>query len=205
MTANAFSTLTLETAKDAERQLQKADKTMRRLIATHGPCPLSKRRGPAFHTLAWSIIGQQLSSKAAAAIVQRVRDIAPTPFKPEDFILTTPERLRAVGLSTRKAECIIGLAERVVAGSLSFGSLRRKDDEDVIAILTEISGIGRWTAEMFLIFGLGRPDVLSLGDAGLQRAAVMLYGDRANLEEQGETWAPWRTIASWYLWRHLDG
>lgn len=175
------------------------------LVAKHGPCPLSKRRRPAFHTLAWSVIGQQLSSKAAAAIVRRVAEIVPSPFGPESFLSTTPERLRQAGLSQRKSQCLITLAERVASEHISFASLKHMGDEDVIAALTEVSGIGRWTAEMFLIFGLGRPDVLSLGDAGLKRATALLYGDGTDLAEQGEAWAPWRSVASWYLWRHLDG
>lgn len=109
MIGKAFSALTPETARKAEARLRQVDKTMGRLIAKHGPCPLAKRRGPAFHTLALSIIGQQLSSKAASAIVRRVSEVVPIPFKPEDLVLTAPERLRAAGISTRKAECIISL------------------------------------------------------------------------------------------------
>jgi DNA-3-methyladenine glycosylase II len=174
------------------------------LIIRHGPCSLSTRREPAFRSLAWSIIGQQLSAKAAATITNRVAALVPDPFEPQNLLRVSPDQLRQAGMSGRKANSLIALAKLATSGALSFDSLHEMDDEDVIAELTQVSGIGRWTAEMFLIFGLGRPNVLSASDAGLQRAARLLYGEIAMLENLGERWSPWCSVASWYLWRHLD-
>lgn len=197
--------LTSRAIADAERHLRRADAAMDALIIRHGPCSLSTRREPAFRSLAWSIIGQQLSAKAAATITNRVAALVPDPFEPQNLLRVSPDQLRQAGMSGRKANSLIALAELAASGALSFDSLHEMDDEDVIAELTQVSGIGRWTAEMFLIFGLGRPNVLSVGDAGLQRAVRMLYGEFATLENLGEKWSPWRSVASWYLWRHLDG
>jgi DNA-3-methyladenine glycosylase II len=198
------SALTVSRIKDAESHLRKFDPVMASLIRKHGPCYLSARRGTAFHTLATSIIGQQLSSKAAASLVRRVSTVASRPFRPKDFSALTPETLRAVGLSLRKASCLIMLADRMTSGDLALARLRHLDNEQVIEELTTIVGIGRWTAEMFLIFGVGRPNILSLADAGLQRSARSLYGEDASLEQLGLLWSPWNSVASWYLWRHLD-
>ncbi len=196
--------LTSRAISDAERHLRRADAAMDALIIRHGPCSLSTRREPAFRSLAWSIIGQQLSAKAAATITNRVAALVPDPFEPQNLLRVSPDQLRQAGMSGRKANSLIALAKLAASGSLSFDSLHEMDDEDVIAELTQVSGIGRWTAEMFLIFGLGRPNVLSASDAGLQRAARLLYGEIAMLENLGERWSPWCSVASWYLWRHLD-
>ena len=114
------------------------------------------------------------------------------------------EALCAAGLSFAKARYIVELAQRVSDGRLSFEAMQEAPDGDVIAALVELPGIGQWTAEIFLIFGLRRPDVLSLGDAGLQRAARLLFGEDAELERVGQSWRPYCSVASWYLWRHLD-
>jgi DNA-3-methyladenine glycosylase II len=196
--------LTSKAIAEAEHHLRRVDAAMDALIARHGPCALSTRREPAFRSLAWSIIGQQLSAKAAATITNRVAALVLHPFVPQNLLRVSPDQLRQAGMSGRKANSLIALAELAVSGVLSFDSLHEMDDEDVIAELTQVSGIGRWTAEMFLIFGLGRPNVLSAGDAGLQRAARLLYGEIATLENLGERWSPWCSVASWYLWRHLD-
>lgn len=177
---------------------------MASLIKKYGPCHLSSRKGTAFHTLAWSVIGQQLSSKAAASLVKRVSTVVPLPFRPKHFAVLAPEQLRSVGLSSRKAVCLISLAQRMMSGELALAKLRHLDDEAIIQSITTISGIGRWTAEMFLIFGVGRADILSVGDAGLQRSARILYGEDTDLVRVSEPWAPWRSVASWYLWRNLD-
>ena len=108
-------------------------------------------------------------------------------------------------VSAAKSRYIVELAQRVTDGRLDFDALLSQTDDAVIDALTELPGIGRWTAEMFLIFSLKRPDVLALGDAGLQRAARDLYGEDADLESIGQSWRPYRSVASWYLWRHLDG
>lgn len=197
-------TLTESDIKKAESHLRSSDSVMASLIRKHGPCYLSSRKRTAFHTLAWSIIGQQLSSKAATSLVKRVSTVAPLPFRPKHFSSLTPEMLRGVGLSLRKATCLVSLSHHMNSGELTLAKLRHLDDEKIIDSLTAISGIGRWTAEMFLIFGVGRPNVLSLSDAGLKRSAHLLYGEDADLEQLGHFWTPWKSVASWYLWRNLD-
>lgn len=196
--------LTSRAIADAERHLLNVDAAMDRLIIRHGPCSLSTRREPAFRSLASSIIGQQLSAKAAATITNRVAALVPHPFVPQNLLRVSPGQLRQAGMSGRKANSLIALAELAASGALSFDSLHKMDDEEVISELTQVSGIGRWTAEMFLIFGLGRPNVLSASDAGLQRAARLLYGEIATLQDLGEKWSPWCSVASWYLWKYLD-
>ena len=125
-------------------------------------------------------------------------------FTPVGFLEAPLVELRGAGLSSAKARYILELARRVDDGTLDFGALKRQSDDDVIRALVDLPGIGQWTAEMFLIFGLHRPDVLALGDAGLKRAARLLYGKNANLERIGKRWRPYCSVASWYLWRHLD-
>ncbi|MCX5815263.1 MAG: DNA-3-methyladenine glycosylase 2 family protein [Proteobacteria bacterium] len=160
-----------------------------------------------FHPLVTSIISQQLSAKAADTIENRIAEIVSIPFLPTELLSTPVELLRAAGLSWPKARYIHELAQRVSDGRLSFSNLESEKDDDVIAALVDCPGIGRWTAEMFLIFGLKRLDVLSLGDAGLQRAARLLYGvDKEKdglLASVADLWRPYRSVASWYLWQHL--
>jgi len=194
--------------RKAERHLAKADPIMKRLVARHGRCPLAEREFQPFHMLANSIISQQLSTKAAAAIKQRLAQMIPPPFEPDPFLQISSEQLRAAGLSQGKARYIRELAARVNEGRLIFDEVVLKDDEAVIETLAECSGIGRWTAEMFLIFGLKRLDVLAIGDAGLQRAARLLYGKKRRsktlLPRVAEAWRPYRSVASWYLWKSLE-
>lgn len=202
-------TLTPTILTKAEAHLGQSDRVMAKLIRTHGPCILAKRPFDMFHTLVVSIISQQLSAKASDTIERRIAECIPYPFKAEEMVCVPPERLREAGLSSRKVAYIQGLAKRVNAGALTYEALASKDNDAVVASLIDIPGIGRWTAEMFLIFGLKRPDVLSLGDAGLQRAAKMLYpkaSSNANaLEKVSGRWKPYRSVASWYLWRYIDG
>lgn len=195
--------LSTRTLRAAEKHLSQSCVVMARLVTTHGPCALAARDFLPFQTLTTSIISQQLSAKAADTIKRRVLEILPS-YTPAGFLAISSDALRSAGLSAAKARYIIELAQRVSDGRLDFDLLRLQADEDVIAVLTEISGIGRWTAEMFLIFGLQRPNVLALGDAGLQRATRLLYGDDAQLEGAGEKWRPYCSVASWYLWKHLD-
>jgi DNA-3-methyladenine glycosylase II len=202
-------TLTPAILKKAESHLRKFDRVMAKLIHFHGPCTLANRPFDLFHTLVVSIISQQLSAKVSETIERRIAECIQYPFNAEDMICVPPERLREAGLSFRKVAYIQGLAERVNGGYLSYEALAPKDNDEVLAALMEIPGIGKWTAEMFLIFGLKRPDVLALGDAGLQRAAKMLYPKASSngnaLEKVSERWKPYRSVASWYLWRHIDG
>lgn len=188
---------------EAEAYLSQSCRVMAGLIHTHGPCRLADRDFRPFQTLANSIISQQLSAKAADTIERRVQAIVPG-FTPAGFLAVPTEALRAAGLSSAKARYILELAQRVSDGRLNLEAMQEAPDADVIAALVELPGIGQWTAEMFLIFGLSRPDVLSLGDAGLQRAVRLLFGDEAKLEHMGQSWRPFCSVASWYLWRHLD-
>lgn len=192
----------------AERHLSAVDRTMKKLVAQHGHCPLAEREFQPFHMLANSIISQQLSTRAAATIKQRVGEIAGVPFQIPKILAASPEQLRGAGLSQAKARYIRALAERVAEGQLVFDEIVALEDEAVIEKLVEAPGIGRWTAEMFLLFGLKRMDVLALGDAGLQRAARNLYGAKRKsatlLPRVAEAWRPYRSIASWYLWRSLE-
>jgi DNA-3-methyladenine glycosylase II len=194
--------------RKAERHLAKADPIMKRLIARHGSCPLAQRDFEPFNMLANSIISQQLSTKAAASIKQRVGELVGVPFQTDRVLSATIDQLRAAGLSQAKARYIHELAARVSEGRLAFDAILNKDDEEIIAALIESPGIGRWTAEMFLLFGLKRMDVLALGDAGLQRATRLLYGKKRKsitlLPHVAEAWRPYRSIASWYLWRSLQ-
>ncbi len=195
--------------RKAERHLARVDPVLQRLIEKHGHCPLAQRELQPFHMLANSIISQQLSIKAAGAIKQRLTLLIEAPFLPEKFRIIPAEQLCGAGLSRAKVRYIGALADRVCARQLVFDDITSKNDEAVIEMLSECPGIGRWTAEMFLIFGLKRLDVLAVGDAGLQRAARLLYGKKHKsktlLPRVAEAWRPYRSVASWYLWRSLAG
>ena len=196
--------LTSERQRLAEQHLLKSDRVMAKLVRKHGNCRIVTRSFRPFHALTTAIISQQLSVKAAETIASRVAIHAPRPFEPDSILTVAPESLRAAGLSGAKAKYIHGLARRVEDGSLDFVQIRKLHDEAAIAALTAVPGIGRWTAEMFLIFTLKRPDILSLGDAGLSRAVRVLYGDTADMQHVAERWRPYRSVACWYLWKHLD-
>lgn len=188
-----------------EEHLSMACPVMAELVVRHGPCTIAERAYSPFETLAGSIISQQLSVKAADTIERRVLDAIGGGMKPELILAVEPEALRACGLSNAKVKYIRALAERVAAGTMDFDAMAKEPDNDVvIKELVALPGIGKWTAEMFLIFGLKRPDVLSLGDVGLQRAVRLLFGEGETLETVGDRWQPYRSVASWYLWRHLD-
>jgi DNA-3-methyladenine glycosylase II len=194
--------------RKAERYLSKVDPVMKRLIAHHGHCPIAAREFEPFHMLANSIISQQLLTKAAATIKHRVGTLVGVPFQIRKVLSASPEKLRGAGLSAAKARYIQELAAHVSDRRLDFEEIVSLDDDAVIEALVVVPGIGRWTAEMFLLFGLKRLDVLALGDAGLQRAARHLYGKKRKsatlLPRVGETWRPYRSIASWFLWRSLE-
>ncbi len=181
---------------------------MKRLIVKHGHCPLAEREFEPFHMLTNSIISQQLSSRAAATIKQRVGMLIGVPFQAERVLCTSIENLRSAGLSQAKARYIVELAAKVTDGRLDFEPIVMLDNEAVIEQLIMLAGVGRWTAEMFLLFGLKRMDVLALGDAGLQRAVRNLYGKKRKsktlLPRVAEPWRPYRSIGSWFLWRSLE-
>jgi len=188
---------------------QKFDPILFRLSTTAGPVTLAKSRNP-FLRLVSSIINQQLSDKAADTIFKRFQTLFPagriTPFGIQKL---TVEKIRSVGVSNSKARYILGLAEFVASGKIKFNKLDLLSDEDVILKLTEVKGIGRWTAEMFLMFALGREDVFSIGDLGLRRAIEKHYlkgkpATMKHMERISRKWSPYRTYASIVLWRSLD-
>jgi DNA-3-methyladenine glycosylase II len=188
-------------------ELAAADPVMAALIARYPDCVLGNRGDP-FQTLARAIVGQQISVKAADSIWARFETLAET-VAPERIAVLDPDALAACGLSRRKAEYLVDLAGHFADGRIDPARWKKEDDETVIAELVDVRGIGRWTAEMFLIFHLRRPDVWPVDDIGLQKAVAQHYlgGVRPTpkiLRKQGERHAPWRTVATWYLWRSLD-
>lgn len=187
--------------------LVKRDRILKKLIPKFGPVHLMSSDDP-FVTLARSVVGQQISTVAAQALWQRVEAACPK-LVPQQFLKLGHEKLAACGLSKRKTEYILDLAQHFVSGALHVGKWTTMDDEDVIAELTAIRGIGRWTAEMFLIFNLARPNVLPLDDLGLIQAISVNYfsGEpvtRSEAREVAANWEPWRTVATWYMWRSLE-
>ena len=202
------------TLTDADKHLRSVDRVMRRLIDDGGPIhPERDRRGSRrdpYEALARAMVGQQLSTKAAASIWARLVEILGGTFpQPAGLLAADPETVRSAGLSRSKVGFLRDLAERIEDGRLDVKGLSDLADEDVIAELTEIKGVGPWTAEMFLIFHLGRPDVLSTGDLGIRRAAQIAYGlddlpGPTDLERSAEPWRPHRTLGCLYLWRSLD-
>lgn len=197
------ASLTPELLDVAVEYLRDVDPVMSDLIDRHGDCSLAKSCYQPFHTLATSIIRQQLSEKNANIHEQRVALLMPPPYLPADIFRVTAEQLRTAGLSLRKTTYLHDLARSVMDGLLSFEALIAADDKTVITTLVNLPGIGRWTAEMFLIFGLKRMDVLSLDDARLQRAVKSLYGEDSDIACVGSVWRPYSSVASWYLWKHL--
>jgi DNA-3-methyladenine glycosylase II len=200
---------------DATRALSRCDPVLRRLVRRHPGIHL-RRRGDPFTTLARAMVGQQISVKAADAIWKRFvaaagaapRRGSPRLHPAKVAALALPA-LRACGLSARKAEYLTDLAVHFASGRLDPARWKQLDDETLIAALVDVKGIGRWTAEMFLIFHELRPDVLPVADLGLQRAMAMHYRGGRKLTPramiaQAEAWRPWRSVATWYLWRSLD-
>jgi DNA-3-methyladenine glycosylase II len=191
----------------AKRALARRDRVLAQIIRDH-PSIALETRGKPFFTLARSIVGQQISVKAAASIWTRLVALAPR-MLPQQILDAGYPRLVACGLSGRKAEYVADLARHFVDRSLHVAEWAEMEDEAVIAELVQVRGIGRWTAEMFLIFGMLRPDVLPLDDLGLQRAIRHNYfGGRPvtprTMQRVADAWAPWRSVATWYLWRSLD-
>ena len=188
-------------------ELAAADPVMAGLIARYPDCVLGNRGDP-FQTLARAIVGQQISVKAADSIWARFATLAET-VAPERIAALELDALAACGLSRRKAEYLRDLAGHFADGRVEPARWKKMEDEAVIAELVDVRGIGRWTAEMFLIFNLRRPDVWPVDDIGLQKAVALHYlaGERPTpkiLRQHGERHAPWRTVATWYLWRSLD-
>jgi DNA-3-methyladenine glycosylase II len=197
---------------NARRQLIRADPLLGEVIERRGACGLAARSGePPLRSLARALVSQQLSVKAAATIFSRFLALYPgSEFpSPAQVIQTPVESLRGVGLSRQKASYLHDLCWRVESGALALDTLDAMSDEQVTETLTAVKGIGRWTAEMILIFQLRRPDILPVDDVGLLRSIQRVYGLKRRPSEKqvlrlGEKWRPYRSIASWYLWAELD-
>jgi DNA-3-methyladenine glycosylase II len=200
---------------EATRTLARRDRVLGRLIRAYPGIHLNRRSDP-FTTLARAIVGQQISVKAADSIWRRFVAVVDTA-QPAGFPCLAPKRvavtpmpaLRTCGLSQRKAEYLTDLAAHFVTGRLDPAQWRQLDDEALIAALVDVKGIGRWTAEMFLMFHELRPDILPVDDIGLQRALAIHfnYGERLPRDAMyaaADLWRPWRSVATWYLWRSLD-
>lgn len=196
----------------AEKHLARRDAILRPIIKQYTPCRIQPHTRY-FETMVGSIISQQLSTKAAATIQSRFKALyAPSrTLKPEQIMQTPPEQLRAVGLSGQKASYILDLASKTQTGAIKFNQLSKLENDEIIQMLTQVKGIGVWTVHMFLIFSLGRLDVLPVGDLGIRNAIQRLYGfDHAPLPAEIEAlatergWRPYCSIASWYLWRSLQ-
>lgn len=196
---------------DACRHLARRDRVMKKLIPCFGEARLESR-GDAFTTLARSIVGQQISVKAAQAVWDRFAALVPnaaTTVAPALVLQLEVEAMRGAGLSARKVDYLRDLARHFVDGSVHERDWSVMDDQAIVDELIAIRGIGRWTAEMFLIFHMMRPNVLPLDDLGLLKGISINYfsGEpvsRAEAREVGEAWAPYRSVATWYLWRSLD-
>lgn len=193
--------------EEACKHLMKKDRVMKRLIPQHGDACL-QTRGDAFTTLARSIVGQQISVKAAQSVWERFA-LLPKKMTPANVLKLKVDDMRAAGLSARKVEYLVDLALHFDNGQLQVSAWAGMDDEAIIAELVDIRGIGRWTAEMFLIFHLMRPNVLPLDDLGLINGISKNYfsGEavsRSDAREVAAAWAPYCSVATWYIWRSLD-
>ena len=192
---------------DATSELAQRDPVLRIMIRNNEG-PRLESRSDAFTTLARSIIGEQISVQTAESVWQKLLESVGA-LGPAAIVRMDPSKLRACGLSSKKSDYLIDLAEHFLDGSLAQQEWGERDDEHLIAELTKIKGIGRWTAEMFLIFFMLRPDILPADDIGLQRAMSLHYNNgkplsKLKIRQIATAWQPWRTVATWYLWRSLD-
>ena len=204
---DAVELVTPEYWEDARKHLTKRDRVMKRLIPQFGTACLQSR-GDAFTTLARSIVGQQISVKAAQSVWERFAAL-PRRMTPANVLKLKVDDMRAAGLSARKIEYLVDLALHFDSGAIHVDAWRDMPDEEIIAELVGIRGIGRWTAEMFLIFHLMRPNVLPLDDVGLIAGISRNYfsGDpvsRSDAREVAQAWEPFCSVATWYIWRSLD-
>jgi len=194
--------------RKAVLHLSQSDPVMRAIIERVGPCRM-EYGDPEFHSLAEAIIYQQLNGKAAVTIFKRFAALAGEPLTPEGILKLSEEQLRSVGLSKQKSSYLRDLASKTHEGKLDFGRLPKLSDDEVIEHLTQVKGIGVWTAHMFLMFALRRPNVLPAGDFGV-RTAMKKYYKKRNLpkpdqmEKIAKAWEPYRSVACWYLWKSLD-
>ncbi|HEV3513888.1 MAG TPA: DNA-3-methyladenine glycosylase [Candidatus Sulfotelmatobacter sp.] len=194
--------------RKAVNHLKKCDPVLREIIERVGPFRMEY--GPAeFHSLAEAILYQQLNGRAAETIFKRFTALAGEPLTPAGILKLTDEQLRSVGLSKQKSIYLRDLAQKTAAGLLDFSRLPELSDEEVIQHLTQVKGIGVWTAHMFLMFSLRRPNVLPTGDYGVQMAVKKHYRKRKlpkpkDMEKIARAWEPYRSVACWYMWRSLD-
>ena len=194
----------------ARRLLLRRDPVLAALIRKHGACGLAAaQRADHFSALVRAITGQQLSTKAASTIYARLVALMPGGVTPEALASLTDEQMRSVGMSRQKTAYFRDLTAKILSGALPLDAIEALGDEEVIAALTQVKGIGRWSAEMFLIFRLHRPDVLPVDDLGIVTAVKNVYRLRKRptadrIRRIGEPWRPYRSVACWYLWRSLD-
>ncbi len=194
--------------RKAVNHLKKSDPVLRAIIERVGPCRM-EYGVPEFCSLAEAIVYQQLNGKAAVTIFNRFAALAGEPLTPEGILKLSDTQLRSVGLSKQKSAYLKDLAAKTAAGLLDFTRLPDLTDEEVIQHLTQVKGIGVWTAHMFLMFSLRRPNVLPTGDYGVQVAMRKHYKKRKlpkpkDMEKIAKAWAPYRSVACWYMWRSLD-
>jgi DNA-3-methyladenine glycosylase II len=198
--------------EEAVRRLRSADEVLAGLMERAGPFALKIRKlHDPFEALARNIVYQQLHGKAAAAIHARVLALAGgDKLRPEVLLATPDEELRGAGLSAAKLAALRDLAAKTLDGTVpTLARLRRMSDEEIVERLTRVRGVGRWTVEMLLMFRLGRPDVLPVGDFAVRKGFALAYGLNESprpkqLEEFGERWRPYRSVASWYMWRAVE-
>jgi|ERR1700731_4203807 len=194
--------------RKAVNHLKKSDPVLRAIIERVGPCRM-EFGAPEFSSLAEAIVYQQLNGKAAVTIFNRFAALAGEPLTPEGILKLSDAQLRSVGLSKQKSAYLKDLAAKTASGLLDFARLPDLTDEEVIRHLTQVKGIGVWTAHMFLMFSLRRPNVLPTGDYGVQVAMRKHYKKRKlpkpkDMEKIAKAWAPYRSVACWYMWRSLD-
>lgn len=198
-----------ETIAEAVEGLKRRDRTLAGLIERVGPCLLERGR-PGITALVNSVVGQQLSNRAAGAIRTRLYALlGDGEIDPQRLAAVSEEDLRNTGMSWAKTRCLRGLAEHVLAGDIDFNAFDAEDDEAIVEQLTHVKGIGRWTAEMYLMFSMGRLDVFPVDDGSIRTAMRRVYripqaGFVAGARKKAERWRPFRSVASWYLYRYLD-
>ena len=188
--------------------LKKSDPVLAAIIERVGPYRV-EYGDPTFHSLAEAIVYQQLNGKAAVTIFKRFSDLAGTPLTPAGILKLTDAQMRSVGLSKQKSSYLKDMAQRAAQGELDFSRLGEMTDDEVIEHLTQVKGVGVWTAHMFLMFTLRRPNVLPTGDYGVQNAIRKHYRKRklpkpAQMEKIAKCWEPYRSLACWYLWKSMD-
>ena len=218
--------------RKAVLHLKKSDPIMRAIIERLGPCRMEFGE-PTFHSLAEAIVYQQLNGKAAVTIFKRFAALAGEPLMPEGILKLTDQQLRSVGLSKQKSSYLRDMAEKTHLGELDFSRLHEQSDAEVIEHLTQVKGVGVWTAHMFLMFTLRRPNILPTGDFGVRMAMYKHYLDKSaakngnaklttqkkkpkvrprkiklpspeQMEKIAKSWEPYRSVACWYLWKSLD-